>query len=164
MKSRILVETFCNTGKINRFMGIKKASLTEICRFVHNNKINANLSDTLLIHINHGHAYADHLYGDVYLVAIVKECSGLTYATINDIKANKYIGAIVDISNTGKMNILKPIKLNGHLNPPVFFKSLSFRDRSDTDVLQILKSYNYNVNSFVKLRPDILRADFDYTN
>lgn len=144
-------------------MGIKKASLTEIYRFVHDNKINATLSGTLLIYRNRG-VYADHLYDGVYLVAMIKEGLGLSFATINDIEANKYIGAIVDLNISGYINVYKPTKLNGHLNPPVFFKNLGFLDKNDTDVLQILKSYNYNVKSFVKYRPDIIRADFDYTN
>ena len=140
-------------------MGIKKASLTEIYCFIHNNKVES-LSDTLLIHIGYGHGYADHLFGSVYLVAMVKEGVGLTYATINDIKANKYIGEIADL---GIMkSIFKPIKLDGHLNPPVFFKGIGFMSAEDSDVMSIIKSYN--VKSFVKWKQDIMRADFDYTN
>jgi hypothetical protein len=141
-------------------MGIKKASLTEICYFIHNNKVE-NLSDTLILHKGYGYVYADHLYGEVYLVAVVKERLALTYASADDIKANKYIGEIVDFSVLRK-NWYKCFKIDGHLNPPVFFKGVGVTGVSDPDAMSMLKSYN--VKSFIDWKKDIIRADFDYTN
>ncbi len=141
-------------------MGIKKASLTDICYFIHNNKFE-NLSDTLILHKGYGYAYADHLYGEVYLVAVVKERLALTYASADDIRVNKYIGEIVDFSVFRK-NPYKHFKLGGHLNPPVFFKGIGFMNAKDSDVMSMLKFYN--VKSFIDWKKDIMRVDFDYTN
>ena len=133
---------------------IIKSSLKDVYYYITHNKVEVISEYVLLGKIN---SYANHLCGNYYLAAIVKNGVGGSPATVDDIKSGNYACTIVDVE--ALKYPVKPIKLYGKLRPRKIIASDGF------DKIEVKKTLDllYNQSEIVTIG-DFFNHDFSYTN